>query len=289
MFYLSRSSLTLCSIFGRIRASGLDAAYIETSQLPLRSALTAAALLGALLGSLASNSVAICREPGETSQSAQRTELDLASPAEGQPPRPATNRSDAGIASSTWEEPLQQELSIEPGTLPLMPQDAPAWIGAAPELNDDVHRLFVGGLIADNPADAAELLDAPLVEAVNQYIDHTVLQRTGASSELVKKVTADYIWKNLIDERAGYLAELTTSGQSMYQKWVIVSITPQQRMEIERWERLAQQQERLAVVGLGLAGLLGCVGLLHVLLSGFRSQNKRPLDNRQLPNAGALR
>ncbi len=263
---------------------------LTISQLPLRGILTVGALLGSILGSLATHTAAVCQETSDIPATVLRSDLDLSLPANGHPPRPESNPSTAGVTSSTWEEPQQQELSIEPGTQPMMPQDAPAWIGAASEVDGDVHRLFVGGLIADNESDATELLDAPLVEAVNQYIDRTVLQRSGASSELVKKVTADYIWKNLIDDRAGYMAELTTSGQTMYQKWVTVSITPQQRLEIERWERLAQQQERLAVVGLGLAGLLGCVGLLHLILTGFRSQpTKQPSDHGQLPSGGVLR
>lgn len=197
--------------------------------------------------------------------------LDIDQPAEGQPPRPAKLDSSPGLSSSSWTSPQtlageNHELSIEPGTLPLLPHDAPAWVGNLPDLSDDVHRLFVGGQIAESASEAAEGLDTPLVAAVSQYVDRSVLSREGAAQALAGKLTADYVWKNLVDEPAGYVARLNTPGQPMYQKWVTVSITPKQRDEILRWDREAVQRDRLKPIGLGLVSLLGCIGVFHLLI-----------------------
>ncbi|MCC7337051.1 MAG: hypothetical protein IT422_18320 [Pirellulaceae bacterium] len=176
--------------------------------------------------------------------------------------------SSSSDAAKTRKEGLEEnhELSVEPGTPQMLPDDAPAWVGSLPDLTDDDHRLFVGGHIAESASEAAEGLDTPLVAAVNQYIDAHLLQRKGAARSLSGKITADYIWKNLIDERTGYTARLNTPGQPMFQKWVTVSITPEQRAAILRWDREALQRERLAPIGLGLVSLLGGVGLLHLIL-----------------------
>ncbi len=190
------------------------------------------------------------------------SEILLGESDEGRPPRPAP--SDSKTSKTRWEE--NRELSVEPRTSQLLPDDAPAWVGSLPDLTDDVHRLFVGGHIAESPSEAAEGIDTPLVAAVNQYIDTHLLEREGAARALTGKVTADYIWKNLVDERTGYTARLNTPGQPMFQKWVTVSITPEQRAAILRWDREALQRDRLAPIGLGLVSLLGSVGLLHLIL-----------------------
>ena len=190
---------------------------------------------------------------------------------EEQPPRPpqsdtqfhyqhdAVADTPAGLSSSSWSNSKtgkprltdDHELSVEPRTSQLLPSDAPAWVGSLPDLTGDVHRLFVGGHIAESAGEAAEGLDAPLVAAVNQYIDTHLLKRERAARALAGRITDDYVWKNLVDERAGYTARLNTPGQPMFQKWVTVSITPEQRAAILRWDREALQRQRLAPVGVG--------------------------------------
>ncbi len=178
---------------------------------------------------------------------------------------------ETGLGSSTWPQTphapaVRRELSVEPGTLDLLPDDAPAWVGSPPDLSQDVHRLFVGGQIAESEVEAAEGLDASLVRAIRQYVEKHLLHQAGSSRGLSTKLTADYVWKNLIDHRSGYVAKLNTPGQPMYQKWVTVSITPEQRGEMQRWHREALQLQRLAPIGVGFTSLLACVGLLHLIL-----------------------
>ncbi len=159
-----------------------------------------------------------------------------------------------------------QQLSIEPGSQPMLPVDAPAWIGAAPDFSEEYHRLHVAGQIAETEEEAAEVLDEPLVAAVSDYIDTQVLDRPGASGAFRSKLTADFIWKNLIDVPEGYVARLNTAGVPMYQKWVTVSITPEQREIFRNWDREAIQRRRLAPIGLGMVGLLSCVSLFRLVL-----------------------
>jgi hypothetical protein len=212
---------------------------------------------GVLLGLLAFN-------PGRRQAEAQSEPESL----------PASEISQSSELTFLASEPDQantqaaQELSIEPGAQPLLPENAPAWIGALPETTGEVHRVHVGGQIADSPEEAAQLLDEALVSALSRYVDQSVLQPRGAATGLHKRLTPDYIWKNLIDDSAGYMARLNTSGVPLFQKWVTLSITPEQRDIIAGWNREAMQQQRLAPVGLGMLGLLGSVGLLHLIFKG---------------------
>ncbi len=206
--------------------------------------------------------------------------FDLAQPATGKPPRPMRSRNVQAkeFRAEIDQDSIGQELSVELGTQPLLPADAPAWIGALPDTTGEVHRVYVGGGIADSERDAAAQLDEALVSAVCDYIDTALLphrdtrsgllQRRVNARGLTAKITSDFIWKNLVDDPDGYLARLNTGDAPMFQKWVTVSITPQQRDMIRSWEREATQRQRLAPVGVGMLGLLSCVGLLHLVFRG---------------------
>ncbi len=170
-------------------------------------------------------------------------------------------------ASQTGDD-SPQELSVEPGTQPLLPADRPAWIGAVPDFTSDIHRIHVGSSITRNPDEADSLLDVPLVEALRDYVDMQVLDRSGAALDLQRKLTADYVRKNLIDDPSGYVVELNTAGIPMFQKWVTISVTPEQRREIVKWDREATQLKRLLPIGMGMLGLMGFVSLSHLVLKG---------------------
>lgn len=272
--------LMLCTVglYGVAQEANVDEAPTSNSQLTDSGAIDSATESDSVTDSLAAEQAAVDLPPSpaarpalpRASRPALRAE-DLQLPAASAAALDAEPSADAGIRSSTWSKSQDQptvnrELSVEPGTLPLLPADAPAWVGALPDLSDDVHRLFVGGEVAESESAAAEGLDTPLVMAVRTYVERDVLQHAGAGHALAAKLTADYVWKNLIDQRSGYMAKLNTPGQPMYQKWVTVSVTPEQRGEILGWHREALQRERLTPIGLGLTSLLGCVGLMHLIL-----------------------
>lgn len=227
-------------------------------------------------------------QTAEIDSSVGVSQFELLLPENGHPPRP-TREHNSNRKSDETTSGHDQELSVEPGSQPLLPEDAPAWVGAPANTSADVHYVYVSGQIADSESEAAELIDDELVAAVCRYIDQMLLDTSPNGSHpwelgrdldasdrlasraaglLRKKITPDFIWKNMVDDPAGYTAKLNTSGNPMFQKWITVSITPEQRAMIMRWDREAKQSARLAPVGVGVLGLLGSVGVLHLIIRG---------------------
>ncbi|MCA9132282.1 MAG: hypothetical protein KDA45_03980, partial [Planctomycetales bacterium] len=159
-----------------------------------------------------------------------------------------------------------RELSLPPGRAPLLPADRPAWVGAPPDYTTSVHRLVVGSLVTQDAQQADALLDEPLESAVLEYVDEVLFPQSRASAALRSKVSAAYIRKNLIDHPQGYVARMNAGSEAMYQKWVQLTITAQQRAQMQDWYRQAVQRRRLAPLGLGLVGVLGVVGLANLAL-----------------------
>ena len=155
-------------------------------------------------------------------------------------------------------------LSVEPGVRPLLPADRPGWVGALPDYSSPQHRLYIGSMPTTDERDADEALDEPLIAAVRNYIDQEVVNELGASSKM--PIDAAFIRRNLIDDSAGYVGELSTSQGSMYQKWVTVRVTPEQRELFSKWHTEAAQRTRLASLGFGLVSVLALVSLTHMVL-----------------------
>ncbi|MEZ6081134.1 MAG: hypothetical protein R3C56_37355 [Pirellulaceae bacterium] len=107
-------------------------------------------------------------------------------------------------------------------------------VGSCPD-HGRHHRLFVGGHIAESASEAAE--GSTLRDAGTINISTAPVATQGSRRFLSGKITADYIWKNLIDERTGYTARLNTPGQPMFQKWASSRSLPEQRAAILRWDR----------------------------------------------------
>lgn len=160
-----------------------------------------------------------------------------------------------------------RQLSVPPETKPLLPADRPAWVGAAPELTGNNHRLFVGSYPTATPEEADRALDGPLVAAVNGYLEETVLKGTGTRR---LHLTADFVRKNLVDHATEYMAELSTSLGPMYQKWVVLRITPEHRKHFRDMHRGLEQQKRLVALGLGVMSLIGVTGAAHLILNRRR-------------------
>lgn len=157
-------------------------------------------------------------------------------------------------------------LSVEPRTRPLLPANSPAWITAAPDYSSAIHRIPIGSLPTSRADETEGGLDEPLLAALYEYVDTQVVQQPGASQKLHSQLSVNYIRRNLIEDPAGYTAELTTSNGPLYQKWVMLSVTAEQRSQLKKWHREAVQRERLAPLGLGVVATIGFIGLLHVLL-----------------------
>jgi hypothetical protein len=162
-----------------------------------------------------------------------------------------------------------RELSVPPATLPLLPLDRPAWVGAPPDLDAEIHRLYVGSLVADDPQQVDPLLDEPLVASLQSYIRDHVLPQTQAAHLLKYHLSADYIRKNLIDDPDGFVAELNAASGPLFQKWIVVTISPQQREQMKQWYHEALQRQRLIPLFVALVGVVGSVGFLHLALRGW--------------------
>ncbi len=173
-----------------------------------------------------------------------------------------------------------RELSVEPQSKPLLPEKRPAWVGASPDLSTSQHRLFVGSIPAIHAEDTDALLDDPMVAAVNGYIDEVVIKKFNVAQEL--QITPAYIRTHLLDQSADFMAELTTSSGPMYQKWVVLQITPNDRKEFMTMYRDWEQRRRLVGLGLGVLGLLGLTGIANL---GFRrfSGSKQNVNKPKTP------
>lgn len=160
-----------------------------------------------------------------------------------------------------------RSLSVKPGSQPLLPKDRPAWIGAEPDYSTERHRLFVGSVPMVEEKDVDRALDEPLLAALSGYLGEKVVNDQ-VTLNLCERlgITEDYIRRNLINDAAGHTIQLNTSSGPMYQKWVTVEITPAQREQIQAWHREAEQRQNVVPLGLGLALIIGLVGLSHLVL-----------------------
>ncbi len=159
--------------------------------------------------------------------------------------------------------PLVQPLSVEPAKS-LLPEDRPNWITLEPDYATDTHRFVVSSIPTTHESDVDANLDAPLEEAVRSY----VAEQFGddrAGTLLSSRLSSAFVRANLIDDKKSYTAELTTTSGGMFQKWVMVEVTKEQREELQTWYREQMQRERILPLGLGVAGLLGMVGLLNMV------------------------
>ena len=205
-----------------------------------------------------------------------------AEPADSSTTRSTTGRDAVESAGSDPNQAPRREtveLSVEPGTQPLLPTDRPAWVGAEPDYSGEIHRLFVGSHVVSDREDVDSALDTPLLAAVNAYISDQVLNEPFAAQRL--NVDAKYIRRNLINDPQGVVLELNAQGRPMYQKWVAVQVTPTQRAQFAEWYREALQRERLVPLGLGLAAVVSLTGLFHLVLRRRHVQpSSQPLASK---------
>ncbi len=164
-----------------------------------------------------------------------------------------------------------RELSVEPvlEKRPMLPADRPAWVGAPNDTSQRVHRLYVASFTADTREDveADEMLDDPLVAAVQRYLDETLFPGQGAMD---LPITPEFVRSNLLDNSTSYVAAMTTQSGTEYQKWVVLQVTPEQREYFAGQLREHKQRQRMAVLGVGLAGILGLTGLANLAFNRRR-------------------
>jgi hypothetical protein len=175
-----------------------------------------------------------------------------------------------------------RELSVPPVTQPLLPADRPAWVGAAPDLSNFHHRLFIGSYPVQSAVDVDAALDEPMLAAVYAYLDEQVFFEKGPAGHV--ELDAGYIRRNLLQPGVEYVAELATSEGPLYQKWVILEITPEHRLHFQNLYRQAEQRKRLGWLGGAAALLITTVGVANW---GFRRRSRRYVQT-QAPPQGIL-
>jgi hypothetical protein len=187
----------------------------------------------------------------------------------------------ATVEATPSDNEKVRTLSVEPSTRPLLPENRPAWVGAEPDFTTTQHYLYVGSLPTQEQLEVDDALDEPLVAAVRNYIDQEVVNQLGAADSM--PVTAEFIRRNLIDNLAGYECELTTGQEPLFQKWVTVRITPEQRDLFRQWHTETTQRSRLAPLCVGLVAVLSVISLSHVVLRRFSASSPLAAVNQHLP------
>ncbi|MBX3420802.1 MAG: hypothetical protein KF752_04515 [Pirellulaceae bacterium] len=193
--------------------------------------------------------------------------LERESAANSQPSTIAAEASPAGPA---------HPLSVEPGSA-LLPKDRPDWTNAAADYQSEIHHFVVQSI----PTTLEDELDASLNAALEAAMREYVVQLTSnsqAAQILSSHLSADFIRKNLLRDGHEYVAQIQTSSGPLFQKWVMVDVTPEQRRQLALWLNQQRQGERIWRLGLAVGGLLSLLGLSHLWL------RRRTQHQSQSPN-----
>jgi hypothetical protein len=172
----------------------------------------------------------------------------------------------------TKDSPAVHPLSVEP-TRQLLPRDRPEWISAQPDYQSDVHQFVVASIPTSDQSEVEASLDAALVEHLDAYLREMFSQASGAGADL-EQLPSEFIRTNLIDDSKSYLAPIETASGPLYQKWVMVQVTPEQRAYLQGWYGQQIQRKRLVPLGIGLTALLTCIGLSSLILKRHSGQTK---------------
>ncbi len=147
-----------------------------------------------------------------------------------------------------------RELSVEPETQPWLPENRPAWVGAPVDTSTSNHRIYVGSFPVSNEAELDEALDQPMVAAVYAYLSEHVFEGENANR---LKLTSEFIRQNLVDPSAEFVSERATREGLVYQKWVALVVSPEQRAHFQKEMNSLIQRDRMTGLGLGVLGFWG--------------------------------
>jgi hypothetical protein len=175
--------------------------------------------------------------------------------------------------------PLEQPLSVGP-VRPLIPEDRPNWITLEADYSADIHRFVVASIPTTRESDVDANLDSPLEEALRSYVAEQFADDR-AGEMLQSRLSAAFIRTNLVDDQLSYTAELSTTSGGMFQKWVMVEVSGEQREQLQTWYREQVQRERILPLGFGVAGLLSVVGLLNFVFR--KAASKTPVQPTAQP------
>lgn len=169
------------------------------------------------------------------------------------------------LQTTATEADLQtpHPLSVEPSSQ-MLPKDRPSWIDSDPDMESETHRFVVASIPTSLRSELDSHLEATLVAALKSYVNQQF--GTDADQLINDRLTVAFIQTNLVDDNKTYVAEMQTGEGPMFQKWVMVEVTPQQRHQLQLWVSQQVQQQRLLPLGLLLSGLLTLIGMSHLVL-----------------------
>lgn len=174
--------------------------------------------------------------------------------------------------------PVETQLSVEP-TATLLPADRPGWITHEMDLKSSTHSFVVSSFPTARSNDVDSNLDACLEEATREYVNQ-LLGDDRAGALLAPHLSSAFVRTNLVDDKTAYVAELSTTGGVMFQKWVQVEVTKEQQEQIRTWYQQQIQRQRMLPLGIGLGGLLGFVSVCNLY---FRRSAKKSQQQPVLP------
>ncbi len=174
-------------------------------------------------------------------------------------------------AAPTKDSAEVHPLSVEPSRQ-LLPRDRPEWISAQPDYQSDVHQFVVASIPTSDQSEVEASLDAAVVEHVDAYLRELFSQASGAGVDL-EQLPSEFIRTNSIDDSKSYLTPIETAAGPLYQKWVMVQVTPEQRAYLRGWYGQQIQRKRLVPLGIGLITLLTCIGLSSLFLKRHSGQS----------------
>ncbi len=167
----------------------------------------------------------------------------------------------------------EKQLSVEPGAT-LLPADRPDWISKELDLKSATHRFVVSSFPTARESDIDSNLDACLEEATSNYVNQ-LLGDDRAGYLLAAHLSAAFVRTNLLDEKTAYVAELSTTGGAMFQKWVMVEVTKEQQEQIRTWYQERLQRQRIIPLGIGLAGFVAFVGACNLFFRRSASKSQQ--------------
>ena len=170
------------------------------------------------------------------------------------------------------------ELSVPPSTHIEFPENRPAWVGAAPELEGETHVWSVASTGGDTVADCQSDIKTLQRVAVELYIKHL----TQSEGDVDYPINDDWIENELIAER--YVGTCNIGDEARHEVAVRLEFGPEAQQKIKQSFRKLEVRDRLAA--LGGATFLGFLGLIGAsMFLGFASRRVQKRQSERFQTA----
>ncbi len=211
--------------------------------------------MGFVPGFLAKSIATEGTTPADASKLSAEKVADSAAPSTA-----ATSSSSALPVTS--QRSVSSQLSVAPLDHVEYPADRPKWVSAAPDFESSQHSWSVVTPPCDLPEDANDLLRVLMRATVASYIQ----QVTGETAEKIEfAITDEWIERELVAKR--YEGKLLEGDSTRHEQAALLEFSPLVRDNMLATWKNHEVSQRLAVLGLGVTGLLGMLALGSSVLS----------------------